>query len=170
VKNGNGVLVRAVEKGSRAERAGFRAGDVIVKINGQQVHDTGDFSHAVRDRNGNSVSVGVMRDKKEQNLTLTLPSPKDSGELLNEETFGAEPLIRAESEQELTRLQDYVARLRPEMQLAADTMRKSAQQLRKETCQQQRELHRQTEKQRQQIEKDLQQLRVKLQQLREDWL
>src|ERR1035441_3850495 len=33
VKNGNGVLVRAVEKGSRAEKAGFRAGDVIVKVN-----------------------------------------------------------------------------------------------------------------------------------------
>ncbi|HKF25321.1 MAG TPA: hypothetical protein VKB24_05075, partial [Candidatus Acidoferrum sp.] len=117
-----------------------------------------------------SVNVGVMRDKKEQNLTLTLPSQKDSGELLNEETFGAEPLMRAESELELTKLQDYVARLRPEMQLAADTVRKSAQQLRKETCQQQRELHRQTEKQRQQFEKDVQQLRVKLQQLRADWL
>src|SRR5215471_12542508 len=29
-KNGEGVLVRSVEKGSRAEKAGFRAGDVIV--------------------------------------------------------------------------------------------------------------------------------------------
>jgi membrane-associated protease RseP (regulator of RpoE activity) len=33
VKNGHGVLVRSVEKGSRAEKAGFRAGDVIVKVN-----------------------------------------------------------------------------------------------------------------------------------------
>src|SRR5882757_6355703 len=30
-KNGNGVLVRSVEKGSRSEKAGFHAGDVIVK-------------------------------------------------------------------------------------------------------------------------------------------
>src|ERR1051325_8232414 len=35
VKNGNGVLVRSVEKGSRAEKAGFRAGDVVVKVNGE---------------------------------------------------------------------------------------------------------------------------------------
>jgi serine protease Do len=169
VKNGNGVLVRAVEKGSRAEKAGFRAGDVIVKINGQQVHDTSDFSHAVRDRNGNPVNVGVMRDKKEQNLTLTLPSQKDSGEL-NEETFGGEPLIRAESELELTKFEDYVAKLRPEMQLAADNVRKATEELRKETCQQQRELRRQTEKQKQQMQKDLEQLRMELRQLRVDWL
>ena len=171
VKNGSGVLVRAVEKGSRAEKAGFRAGDVIVKINGQQVHDTSDFSHAVRgDRNSNSVNVGVMRDKKEQNLTLTLPSQKDSGELLDEETFGGEPLIRAASQLELTKFEDYVAKLRPEMQLAADNLRKATEQIRKETCQEQRELRRQTEKQRQQIQKDLEQLRMKLQQLRVDWL
>jgi len=170
VKNGNGVLVRAVEKGSRAEKAGFRAGDVIVRINSQQVHDTSDFSHGVRDRNGNSVNVGVMRDKKEQNLTLTLPSQKDSGDLLNQETFGGEPLIRAESELELSKLQDYVAKLRPEMQLAADNVRKASEQIRKQACQQQRELRRQTEKQRQQIRKDLEQLRLELQQLRVDWL
>src|SRR6202007_2773820 len=35
VKNGKGVLVRAVEKGSRAEKSGFRAGDVIVRVNDQ---------------------------------------------------------------------------------------------------------------------------------------
>src|SRR3984885_2052023 len=86
VKNGNGVLVRSVEKGSRAEKAGFRAGDVIVKVNDQPVHDTGDFSHAVRSRKGNTVSVGLMREKKEQNLNLALPERKDSS-LLEEETF-----------------------------------------------------------------------------------
>src|SRR4029077_10965829 len=42
VKNGNGVLVRAVDKGSRADKAGFHAGDVIVKVNDQPIHDTSD--------------------------------------------------------------------------------------------------------------------------------
>src|SRR5205807_7380603 len=68
VKNGNGVLVRSVEKGSRAEKAGFHAGDVIVKVNETAVHDTSDFSHAIRSRNTGSASVNVIRDKKEQNL------------------------------------------------------------------------------------------------------
>src|SRR5438874_6173509 len=78
VKNGNGVLVRSVEKGSRSEKAGFHAGDVIIKVNDQTVHDTSDFSHAVRSRDKSSVSVGVMRDKREQNLSLPLPERKDS--------------------------------------------------------------------------------------------
>ena len=49
-KNGQGVLVRSVEKGSRAEKAGFRAGDVVVKVNDEAIHDTSDFTHAVRGR------------------------------------------------------------------------------------------------------------------------
>ena len=68
VKNGNGVLVRSVEKGSRAEKPGFRAGDIIVKVNDQPVHDTSDFATRCKSREGNAVSVVVIRDKKEQNL------------------------------------------------------------------------------------------------------
>ena len=90
VKNGNGVLIRSVEKGSRAEKAGFRAGDVIVKVNDEPVHDTSDFTHAVKSRSGNSVSVGVIRDKKEQNLNLALPERKESGDLLEEESDDSE--------------------------------------------------------------------------------
>src|SRR5271169_3536844 len=120
VKNGSGVLVRSVEKGSRAEKAGLRAGDVIVKVNDQAVHDTGDFSHAVKSRNGASVSVGVIRDKKEQNLNLTLPDRKESGELLQEEESFDGPVIDAESAVELGELQQEVAELQPQMELAAE--------------------------------------------------
>src|SRR6266853_394248 len=70
VKNGNGVLVRSVEKGSRADKAGLRAGDVITRVGDQPVHDTSDFTHALRSRTTGSVSVGVIRDKKEQTLTI----------------------------------------------------------------------------------------------------
>ena len=64
VKNGNGVLVRSVEKGSRADKSGFRAGDVIVKVNDQPVHDTSDFTHALRAHSGGPAGVTVMREKK----------------------------------------------------------------------------------------------------------
>src|SRR5437868_3638377 len=82
-KNGQGVLVRSVEKGSRAEKAGFRAGDVIVKVNGDSINDSGDFTRAVHARKGSTLNISVIRDKKEQNLSLTLPE-RNQSELLNE--------------------------------------------------------------------------------------
>src|SRR5450755_321122 len=84
VKDGKGVLVRSVEKGSRGEKAGFRAGDVVVKVNNQTVHDTSDFTHALRSTSGSTAAVTVMREKREQNLTLPLPEKKDSGRMLVE--------------------------------------------------------------------------------------
>jgi len=169
VKNGNGVLVRSVEKGSRAEKAGFRAGDVIVKVNDQPIHDTSDFSHAVKSRNGDSVSVGVMRDKKEQNLNLSLPERKESGDLWWEDSFNGEPLIQADTLQ-FSKLQDYLARLRPQMELAAENSRKAAVELRKEMCKERAEFNKQAEKQREQVRKDLENLRRELREMRADWL
>src|SRR5664279_857083 len=88
VKDGKGVLVRSVEKGSRGEKAGFRAGDVVVKVNSQSVHDTSDFTHALRSSSTGAASVTVMREKREQNLTLPLPEKKDSGSLIEEDFEG----------------------------------------------------------------------------------
>ena len=169
LKNGNGVLVRSVEKGSRAEKAGFRAGDVIVKVNDQAVHDTSDFQHAVKSRNGDAVSIGIMRDRKEQNLNLSLPDRKDSGDLLQESSDG-EQQIQAESALEFSKLQDYLAKLRPEMELAAENSRKAGEELRKEMCKEQREFRRQTEKQREQVRRNLENLRREMQRLRADWV
>ena len=122
VKGGNGVLVRSVEKGSRREKAGFRAGDVVVKVNNQAVHDASDFTHALRSSSGNSASVTVMREKKEQTLTLPLPAKKDSGSL-QEDSFDC-PELSAETEQALKTAGEVLARVGP------STMQKAQQALR----------------------------------------
>jgi serine protease Do len=111
VKDGKGVLVRAVEKGSRGEKAGFRAGDVVVKVNNQPVHDTSDFTHALRSSSGGAAAVTVMREKREQNLTLTLPAKKDSGSLL-EDSFDI-PVLTAETQQAINRAGNEIARMAP---------------------------------------------------------
>lgn len=116
VKNGKGVLVRSVEKGSKAEKAGFRAGDVVVKVNNQAVSDTSDFTHALRSSSGVSAAVTVVREKKEQNLNLALPAKKDSGSLI-EDGFDIDvPDLTAEAEVQLGRLGDEMARIGPALE------------------------------------------------------
>jgi serine protease Do len=147
-KNGNGVLVRSVEKDSRAERAGFRAGDVIVRVGDQSIHDTSDFTHSLHSRSAGNVEVEILRDKKPLTLTLSLPSRKESGDM-REESFDA-PEIDAESRMELTAMQNEVARLRPQMEFAEqeyrtqvrDQLRKTRDELRKERDQMRQEMSR----------------------------
>jgi membrane-associated protease RseP (regulator of RpoE activity) len=73
VKNGEGVLVRSVEEGTPAKAAGFKAGDVIVRVNNQKVTDRGDWRAAVRTHRSGKLTVGIVRDRREQNLTISLP-------------------------------------------------------------------------------------------------
>ncbi len=76
VKSGQGVLVRSVEKGSAAEASGLKAGDVIVKIGDDKIGDRSDFRRAIRDHKTAKLSLGIVREKKEQTLTITLPASK----------------------------------------------------------------------------------------------
>jgi len=167
VKNGNGVLVRSVEKGSRAEKAGLRAGDVIVKVNDEPVHDTSDFTHAVRSRKGTSVSVGVVRDKKEQNLNLTLPEHKESGNLLEEESFD-EPLMNADSALEMSQLQSEMAKMQPALEMAGEDLRKSGEEVRKAWCQQEKQFREQTKTQREQFRQEQEQLQREMKQMQRE--
>jgi hypothetical protein len=74
VQNGEGVLVRSVEKGSTAEKAGLKAGDVIIKADNEKLTDRSDLSHILRShRTGGKMTLVVMRDKHEQTFTVTLP-------------------------------------------------------------------------------------------------
>jgi serine protease Do len=173
VKNGNGVLVRSVEKGSRGEKAGFRAGDIIVKVNDEAVHDTSDFMHAVRAGESKSVSVGVVRDKKEQNLNLSLPEHKESGELMEEdESLDGQPLVDAESAVEMSDLRQEVAKLQPQLELAAEYARATARAVGREACEQQRKVRQQTEKLKNQaqiqLKRNQERLKLRLDQVRQE--
>lgn len=66
-----GVLVRGVTKGSPAEKAGLRAGDVITKVDSTEVGGPRDLTNAVRSRgNKRNVSLTLMRDKKEMSVSV----------------------------------------------------------------------------------------------------
>jgi serine protease Do len=115
-KGGKGILVRSVEKGSSAEKAGFHAGDVIVRVNDETVNDAGDFSHALRSGKDNTAKVGILRDKREQTITLQLPERKQSD--FFEESFGL-PQIKAETQRELSAMDSQLALIKPQVELAA---------------------------------------------------
>lgn len=139
-KNGQGVLIRSVEKGSRADKAGFRAGDVIIKINSESIHDSGDFSHAMRDRKNNSVSIGILRDKKEQTITLTLPERREGD--LYWESLGV-PEIDAKTQEEMSKLQTEIARMKPQMDAYRQQMEELGKDWQKQAGKQVEELRKQ---------------------------
>jgi serine protease Do len=165
-KNGSGVLVRSVEKGSSAEKGGLRAGDVITRVGDQPVHDTSDFTHALHSHGAGSVSVGVIRDKKEQTLTLTLPEHKESGEMLEESL--EDPDVDAESQIDLSEVQNQIAKLRPQLELAKEESRKVSEEVSQALCAHQKEMKQQAEKLRQElgpkVKEELEKSREKLQQ------
>lgn len=68
-----GVLVRSVGKDTAAEKAGMRAGDVIVKVDGEAVSQVHEITSLVRaGRHKSSIAVVVMRDKKEVTLNVNV--------------------------------------------------------------------------------------------------
>jgi S1-C subfamily serine protease len=66
-----GALVSSVAKESAAAKAGIKAGDVIVSINGKHVEDSGALIRALDDVEGDATIV-VLRDKKEMTVKATL--------------------------------------------------------------------------------------------------
>lgn len=61
--DGEGVLVRGVNEASSAEKAGIKAGDVLIKFNGERIRTVGDL----REKLG---ALGEMKEKKTVKITL----------------------------------------------------------------------------------------------------
>jgi serine protease Do len=67
-----GVLVRSIVKDSAAEKAGIKAGDVIVRVDGNAVSTPSDLSSRIRVLRGKSASVVLMREHKETTVTVMI--------------------------------------------------------------------------------------------------
>lgn len=71
-----GVLVRSVLKSSAAERAGLKAGDVIVKVDDTRVATPREVTAAVRSsKSKRTVTIAAVREKRE----MTFSVPVDDG-------------------------------------------------------------------------------------------
>jgi serine protease Do len=76
--DGEGILVRDVNSGSPAEKAGVKAGDVITSLNGERIRTIGELREklsAKRDDKDRTVKLGVLRNKSEISLAVELPAP-----------------------------------------------------------------------------------------------
>jgi S1-C subfamily serine protease len=68
----NGVRVDTVHAGSAAEKAGIRAGDLVVEFDGERVRSATQLTRLVHETpEGRQVAVAVMRDGKRQTLQAT---------------------------------------------------------------------------------------------------
>ncbi len=77
----DGVLVRSVAKGSAAETAGIKAGDVITKVEQTAVATPSDLTSAVRSaRSKKPFTVQVMREHREMTLSVTIDDDRSGRE------------------------------------------------------------------------------------------
>ncbi len=80
-KNG-GALVSSVTPDSAASKAGVKAGDVIVSINGRAVADSDELIREIEDITGDATIV-VLRDKKQVTLKATIQANGPAGQRAN---------------------------------------------------------------------------------------
>jgi S1-C subfamily serine protease len=76
-----GVLVRGVIKDTSAEKAGIKAGDVIVKIEGTAVEAPRDITTAInaaRKDGKKTVNITLVRDRKETTVSAAIEDEASS--------------------------------------------------------------------------------------------
>ncbi len=161
VKGGDGVLVRSVDKGSSAESAGLKAGDVIVRVESEKVANRSEWNMAMRSHNGGKVTLGIIRDKREQNLSLTIPErSKDHSQLWTEPDINLEDFDidfdRSELREISTAARESAAHIRQEVE-------KNIGPLRDALKQNKAELDRQLKPQLDQMRRSLEEMRHTLQ-------
>lgn len=78
LKNKDGALVSQVMEGSPAEKAGVKAGDVIVAFDGKKIKDTHQLPMLVGNTQvGKSVKLEIIRNSVTKTLTVTVEEQKD---------------------------------------------------------------------------------------------
>ncbi|MGB6746001.1 MAG: PDZ domain-containing protein [Terracidiphilus sp.] len=71
-----GLMVKQVTRKSEAATAGLHAFDVILKVGADSIATSADWERSLRSNQGKPVQVTILRDKKQQTLTLQVDSKR----------------------------------------------------------------------------------------------
>lgn len=72
-KTNQGAFINQVMPGTAAEKAGLKAGDIIVSVNGKQIRTFGELRAKIATLGaGKKISLGTIRDGQEKDFTVTL--------------------------------------------------------------------------------------------------
>ncbi len=82
-----GVYVKSVTQNSNAQKAGFKSGDLITKVNGTEVASVADVDNIIDSLNvGDNVTFSVTRGTKSGDLTFTLAEYSPENDTLTDES------------------------------------------------------------------------------------
>jgi serine protease Do len=75
----HGLMVKQVARKSEAALAGMKAFDVILKVGPETIATMSDWDRALRSNKGKTVQVTILRNRKQQMLTLQVDSKHTRG-------------------------------------------------------------------------------------------
>lgn len=71
VPDGKGLLITEVRENSPASRAGLKAGDIIVEIDGKEISPNHSLLRTLHEKKEGDVTLTVVRDRNRQTFTVT---------------------------------------------------------------------------------------------------
>jgi serine protease Do len=88
VKNFNGVLLEQLEEVGPASEAGLKPGDIITKINSQEINTTSTFEEELSYRYpGDKINITYLRDNKTSTVSMTLVNRAGTTEKVKRKIF-----------------------------------------------------------------------------------
>jgi serine protease Do len=153
VKQGKGVLVREVVVGSAAEKAGLKAGDVIVAVDGKEVATVSKLRRALAGdtEEKRKVTLTIVRDKREQTLTVEVEPP----ERVAPRRVTRTELLLIDPEEVAAQAKAYAKQIEAQAREWEKGFQEEQGKLQKEGERLQEEMHRLQEELPKQIEKDI---------------
>jgi len=93
IKAKKGVLVAQVFEGDPADKAGIKANDVIIEVDGKSINSSRDLTRTIADIEvGKKSTVTLLRDGKEKTVKVEIAKRNDSGRLAQRKSEDSEKL------------------------------------------------------------------------------
>jgi serine protease Do len=152
VKQGKGVLVREVVVGSAAAKAGLKAGDVIVAVDGKEVTSVSKLRRALagekEEKEARKVTLTIVRDKREQTVAVQLEAPEPAPPRHVTEIMGPAP-------EDMEEMAAEIAAQAKEYEAQTQEWQKEFQEQQKEFQKEQKDLQEELQQLKQELPKEI---------------